>query len=186
MSRPRALLAAAVLSFAACLGRFALARPSVEVTFPRLELPSPERRNLAFFRLGPTVRVSSADYRRRHHPGYLVDGAPAPSLAEKWASAPGDPAPWAEVALREPHQVEEVAVHLAGAREAPGLSPRRFRLACFRGERTLREEEVAAAGAVIRHPFACPGADRVRLSFGARGALPDGIARVYELEVLGR
>jgi hypothetical protein len=178
----RLAVAAVGVVFLAALVRFALARPAVEVQFPRLA-QGQGRRDLAHFREGVTVRVSSADAVRRHHPGYLVDGAPAPSLLEKWVSAPGDRAPWAEVQLRETHEVEEVALQLA-AREHPAFTMRRYRIECWAGARPIAALAVERnADGNPRHPLRCPGADRVRVSFDLSGI---DVARVYELEVWGQ
>ena len=180
MKRLVALGGAALI--AAALARFALARPAIEVRFPRSAAASAERRDLANFREGPTVRVSSVLWASRHHPGYLVDGAGRPSQLEKWVSAPGDAHPFVEVQLREPHPLEELSLELAGAHEEPALTEPSYLIECFAGERPVWRLSVAGNLAPRpRHPLLCPASDRVRVTFA-----PRDLARVYELELWGR
>ncbi len=178
----RTLALASVALLGAGLARFVLARPAIEVRFARSAPVTSVRRDLASFREGAIVRASSAFWAPRHHPGYAVDGEARPAELEKWASAPGDRAPFLEVQFDGPRDVDEVALTLAGAVEGAGRNERDFRIACFAGERTLRDLTVTGnAESLVRRPLDCPGADRVRVTF-----TPRDLARVYELEVMGR
>jgi len=168
----RVAIVACALIFAGALARFALARPAIEVRFPRQYENPRERHDLARFVHGSTVRVSSAFWALRHHPGYLLSGHATPTAVEKWVSDPRDREPWAEVELREPHDVDEVAF----AFEPP--APRRVRIECFEGARRIEAVETAQARQQIR----CPGARRVRATFFTQGQL----VRLYRFEARGR
>ena len=189
-ARSRAAIAvasAAAALFLAGLVRFAAARPAIETRFPRLAPRPVERANLAHFAQGPTLRVSSAEWALRHHPGYLLDGQLRPTLVEKWVSARGDLAPWAEVAFDGPRDLDEVRLELAGAHEPGKYTMRAYRIDCFRGRALVASLPVERnAEARPRHPIACPQADRVRVTFAAEPSSPRDLARVFELEVYVR
>ena len=174
-------------ALAAGLVRFALARPAIEVRFPRTQQEPAGTHDLALFLYGPTLRVSSADFMRGHHPGYLLDGWDRPSLLEKWASDPSDRAPWAEVQLDRPREIVEVAMELAGAHESAEVPQRRYRIECWSGDRQILALPVEGnLDPRPRHAVACPASDRVRVSFALDSLPPDAVARVYELEVRGQ
>jgi hypothetical protein len=180
-------IAAVVLALALGSGlyRFVTARPAIQIRLPRLAQDPSGRANLAFFLYGPTVRVSSVD--ARYHPAYLVDGHAQPSTIEKWASAAADSSPWAEVQLSRPHEIDEVALELAGAYEAEGSTMRRYRIECFRGASLVSALPVQSNAAPRpHHPIRCPATDRVRVTFEIDAGTPRAAARVYELEIWGR
>ena len=177
----RVLLLALAAVLTAGLVKFALAKPPIEVRFPRAARESAARRNLAHFTEGPTVRASSVLWAARHHPGYLVDGWQHPVLLAKWVSAPGDAAPWAEVQFDRAREVDEVALELASAHERLPPEPR-YRIECFAGATLVASLPVEANSAARpRHALRCPATDRVRVTFA-----PADMVRLYELEAWGK
>jgi len=177
--RVRLALASSAAVLAAGLIRFALAHPTLEVRFPRAAADPPGRHDLADFRYGPVVRASSAAWAEHAHPGYVVDRVAAPSSREAWASAADDAAPWLEVELDRPRAIDEVVL----ARPVPAHP---YKLECFARATVVASTFVSDdRGARGRHPLACPGADRVRVTFAGAGPDRGGPVRVDELEVWG-
>ena len=120
----------------------------------------------------------------KEHRAYrgLVTHAFRASQLEKWVSAPGDAHPFVEVQLREPHQLDELSLELAGAHEEPALTEASYLIECFAGEQPVWRLPVAGNLAPRpRHALPCPASDRVRVTFA-----PRDLARVYELELWGR
>ena len=143
--------------------------------------------NLASFRLGPTVRVSSyyRDVYSQHHPAFALDGRAQPSLLEKWSSGVRDPRPWFEVHWQRPHTLRRIVIRHAGSVEAPALTIRRYRLRCIsqsagRVELTVRDNRAAVA----EHALPCAQATGIRIDWQPNPG--DGLVRVYEIEAWGR
>jgi hypothetical protein len=160
----------------------------VDYTLPRREHAPAGEHNLASYRYGPRVRASSyfRDSHAHHHPMWLVDEQPMPSLIAKWACSERDRRPWLSVAWREPRRLERVRIQHAGAFERPEFTARSYRLRCL-----LRDgigSELIVRGnraAFAEHRFVCDGALGVRIDFVRRGARAD-IVRVFEVEAWGR
>ena len=167
-----------------------VATPAVfEVELPRRRAQEPAgEHNLAALELGPRIRASSywADWAAQHHPAFLVDGREHPGLVEKWTSERGDQAPWVEILWREAHDLARVVIHHAGVVEDPGLTSRRYRVACLRGGEpgpavSVNGNEQPRA----THLLACPQARGVRVEFEPNED-GDRLTRVYEIEAWGR
>lgn len=160
---------------------------------PRLQdPPAAGEYNLAAARFGATVRASSffSDWSAHHHPLYVLDGRREPDALEKWASAPGDQAPWIEVHWREPRRLERLVVRHAGAVENGAATIRRYTVRCLTdavGTAAGAAAALAVDGnenAVAVHPLDCAGARGVRLELRPNSA--GDVVRVYELEAWGR
>lgn len=186
------LLAYGAVSLVA-LGRWALRRPP-PVTTPRIAsfgaLSAPRERasgadaNVGSFRSGATVRASSWDWFRRHHPLFAIDGEPHPTPIEKWASAPADRAPWLEVHLAKPARVSRVVLVLATDPTSPILSG--YVVRCLAGGRELARETVSTnRRPEVVHALHCEGADVVRVEMDLGTSAPLDAARIYEIEVWG-
>ena len=174
-----------VAFWSAGLVRFLLAgvgRDGVTIALP-VTTPHPAaEHNLASFRHGPTLRVSSYDNiaLSPHHPSFLVDERARPKSVEKWASAPGDPHPWVESTWGAPRALERVVVHHAGAYENAALTLPRYRVVCLAP--TPRHTEVSNNDAPMAiHHLPCSDARGVRLE-----AAGGGVVRLYEIEAWGR
>jgi hypothetical protein len=142
------------------------------------------RTNWAALAAGARVRANEWDYFHSHHPLFLIDGEPEPSLSEKWASLPKDPYPWLEIALDGPHDIDEVVVRHAGWRESAAYTNDRYAVRCYRGDALVAEAGVIDnQEAVARHPLECPQTDRIRLDFDCTGRVD--VARIYEVEAWG-
>lgn len=166
-----------------------LARRPVPVS-PRLDVAPPapgDRLNLALQRYGARVRASSYDPFAQHHPVFAIDGRRTGPLLEKWASAGRDRAPWLEVLLPRPARVDEVVIVHAGHVEDSAYTMARYSVRCLRsGEVAGRVDVNGNAEPIARHPLPCDRADAIRIDFavGDRSG-PRGVARIYEVEVLG-
>lgn len=168
------------------LARFLLAgvgRDGVTITLPATTPHPAGEHNLASFRHGPTLRVSSFDgiaLGGPHHPSFLVDERGKPKQVEKWASAPRDARPWVEISWGGPRALERVVVHHAGAYEAEALTLAGYRLRCLGP--SARQTQITGNDAPMAiHHLACPDAHGIRLE-----ALGDGVVRLYEIEAWGR
>jgi hypothetical protein len=168
------------------LVQFLRAPATVSVTLPRLEEPPAGEHNLAAFRFGPTVHVSSyfKDPFSPHHPAFLVDERLSPTLVEKWASAYGDAHPFAEVSWREPRTLARVVLKHAGSVEHPNYTLKRYRLVCLRDGAAVTLEVPDNREAIASHPFPCTGARGVRIEM--QPAHPGGVIRLYEIEAFGQ
>jgi hypothetical protein len=181
--------AGVALALAWCVGLvlFILAgahRP-LTVSLPSLEPHPVGEHNLVAFRYGTVLRASS--YHRtsgaQHHPAFLVDGRESPTMVEKWASDPTDPAPWVELLWSGERHVRRVRIQHAGAVEAAELTSRQYRIGCLASrppEPLLVTDNQAK---VAEHTLDCAGARGLRIDF-APGA-GDQLVRVFEVEVWG-
>lgn len=181
-----ALWTAGLVGFVRASGEF-------RARLPRLQdPPATGEYNLAAARFGATVRASSflSDWGAHHHPLYVLDGRRDPDALEKWASAPGDQAPWLEVHWREPHRLARVVVHHAGAVENKAATARGYTVSCLNDALATGHGStpgIVVGGnenAVAVHPLDCPGARGVRLQLQPNG--PGELVRVYEVEAWGR
>lgn len=192
MKRPSARLLLRLASLTLAVGwlygaiGFVRSDGDVQLSLPRQAEPPAAEHNLASYRWGPRLRASSY-YREpsaHHHPLFLVDGRRDPSHTEKWASAPGDRAPWVEIAWREPRTFSRVAVQHVGARERkPNLA--RYTLRCLSDSTpgpllAVRENRDAIAS----HALRCERARGLRIAWQLSDA--DDLARIYEIEVWGQ
>ena len=175
------------------LARFLRADGGISVTLPRQGEPPAEEHNLASWRWGPTVRVSSyhRDPFAHHHPAFLVDERLGPSPLEKWASEPRDRHPWIEITWREPHDLSRVVLRHAGEVEGDALTLERYKVTCLRdsGTGVAPAPEIAVVIndnqlRVAIHPLPCARARGVRVQVEPRAA--DTMARLYEIEAWGR
>lgn len=98
-------------------GRWALRRPGPTTT-PEITVSasSDGRLPLSHYTHGATVRASSWDAFRRHHPLFAIDGEPSPTPLERWVPAPSDRAPWLEVRLATRVHVSEVRLVFSSGR----------------------------------------------------------------------
>jgi hypothetical protein len=169
--------------FAVALAKFVAARPTVEARFPVRRPHPPGLHDLASMEYGPVVTASSCEPAGHHHPAFLVDRRPRPTLLEKWASDPADRHPWVEIRWGEPHDVAEVVV-VQGAAFENARYLTRFLLSCLGDapRSTARwVNDVTPAG---REVMPCPGATGIRLEFFLDAQ--SDIVRVYEIEAWGR
>jgi hypothetical protein len=165
----------------------------VAVTLPVQAEEPAEEHNLASWRWGPTVRVSSyhQDPFAQHHPAFLVDERVGPSLLEKWATTPEDAHPWAEILWRAPHAVTRVVLRHAGEYESDGFTMQKYTVTCLldagpgrdlaRGPQFVVNDNEAK---IAVHPLACAGARGLRLDTQPRA--PNTPVRLYEIEVWGQ
>lgn len=177
---------AALVLWGAGLLTFLRARAVVSFTLPARDQHPVERHNLALFTYGPTLSASSYDHwlDHQHHPAFAVDGFEHPSPIEKWASSPGDRAPWLEIAWERPALVDTVRLRHAGWKEAPQLTAERYSLTCIGGATDGRSFSVEHnVEPVVSHTVACDGATGLRLSIWPNG--PRKVVRLYEIEVWG-
>jgi hypothetical protein len=134
---------------------------------------------------GATIRVSSADLEREHHPLYLIDGRIGSSF-EKWSSLARDRRPWVEISWTQPRRVRKVVVHHAGVRDPAGFNTVDFDLllrtsdgwrtvAAVRGNRS----------AVSTHEVPATSCTALRLEILQKSLIRQPHARLYELEVHG-
>lgn len=170
------------------LSRFVLSTGAASMTLPRLSPPPDDEHNLAGFRLGPTVRVSS--YHRdpyvQHHPLFVVDQRVGPTLLEKWVSAAHDRQPWLEITWREPRALDRIVLRHAGEYEHASYTLDDYTLTCLR-DGPGGGPSVSIVGnhaSLAIHPLACTGARGVRLQ--ARSLAPGAVVRLFELEAWGR
>jgi hypothetical protein len=167
------------------LGRFLLADGATVITLPRRQVPPPGEHDVAAWRFGPTVRVSSYDgyALEPHHPTFLVDECRDPAVLEKWVSAPGDRQPWAEVTWREPRHVTRIVLHHAGTKEAASFTLDDYTLTCL-GSGAPPVVIADNHDAIAVHAVNCPNTYGVRLQTRPkRSPLP---VRLFELEVFGQ
>ena len=180
------------------LVRFLRAHPFATVTLPRRAPPPAAPHNLASYRYGPTVRVSSYDRNALapHHPTFLVDerSLEPPSAAqragagESWISGIDDRRPWIEITWREPHDLERVVVKDDGAAASTPdstLASRGYTASCLRevgDDGVARDGGPARARAVLSPP--CRGARGVHLE--ARAVADRLPLRIWEIEAWGR
>jgi hypothetical protein len=181
----RIALLVVAAGFLVGLFRFIRASGVPTVVLPARGPAPDEPHNLADFRQGPTVRVSSyfRDPLRQHHPLFLVDGRSAPTLLEKWVSADHDRAPWVEITWRQPRTLDRVVIRHAGEYENASLTLSRYTLTCLRADGPGPKLEVADnhAGLAL-HPLPCQDARGVRLD-----AHPGkDVVRIYEIEAWGQ
>ena len=164
---------------------FLRADGSMRQSLPRREQPPPGEHNLASYRYGPTLRASSyfRQLAAHHHPMFLVDEQRSPSLIEKWASAPYDPAPWLELEWREPRTLQRVVVSHAGVRESPLLTAPNYRLRCLSDTPSPDVDVYANTSSIATHVFVCKGARGVRLEWLVNEGEQ---ARAYEIEAWGQ
>jgi hypothetical protein len=166
---------------------FIKADGSVSWTAPVMQPPPAGEHNLAHYSFGSTIRASSyyKDVDAQHHPAFLVDGHPAPTLREKWTSAPSDRHPWIEVRWRQPRTLSYVVIKHAGWREDNQLTLRRYVLTCLhQGSQTpLRVEVRNNDRAIAQHTFFCRQARGIHVDWTPNA--PDDLARVFEVEAWG-
>jgi hypothetical protein len=166
---------------------FVSADGSLECTLPRLAAPPDDEHDLALYRWGPTLRVSSyhRDVDAHHHPAFLVDGHDRPELLEKWASAKGDRKPWVEILWREPRTLSRVVIRHAGWQEDEELTAQRYRISCLGPDKPPPPIAVQGNEQPVRtHPLTCAGARGIRIDWKLN---PDGeLVRVFEIEAWGR
>lgn len=175
-----ALIAAAVVLF---VTRHA------EVVTPAFanEAAAGELVDLASPAAGATLRVSSYDLFRSHHPLYAVDGEEHPLEVEKWATLTDDRQPFLEVHFAGPAQLERVALDLAGVREPVEYSMSDFTVTCLRdgepvGERAVHDNHEVR----VELELDCQATDTVRVDFTVFDEGPLQVVRLYELEAWGR
>jgi hypothetical protein len=175
------------------LVRYLRADGSVSVTLPRQAPPPADEHNVASWRWGPTVRVSSYhhDPFAQHHPAFLVDERVGPSTLEKWASLPEDAHPFVEIVWREPRTISRVVLRHAGEYESDAETLAAYRLTCLHdgggGRDLLRGTTLSVVGNRARvaiHPLACANARGLRLD--ATPGRPGTMVRLYEIEAWGR
>jgi hypothetical protein len=167
------------------LVRFLRADGAIVIDLPRLQPPPPGEHDLAAWRFGPTLRVSSYDggALSPHHPAFLIDERRNPALLEKWVSGPGDRQPWVEVSWREPRHVSRIVLHHAGTREDPRFTLDGYTLTCL-GSPAAPLVITGNTQAVATHALDCPGATGLRLQ--ARPQSSPTPVRLFELEVFGQ
>ncbi len=172
-----------------CVGLALFLRPRrpFAVELPaRLPHPSAPH-DVAALEYGPTIRASSyfADVFSQHHPAFVVDRRPYPTLEEKWASARGDGSPWIEIRWRGEHAIDEVRIQHAGVLEPADLSARAYRIRCLAASGST---EVAAIAGNTEpravHRVDCPRATGVRIDFTPNSA--GELTRVFEIEAWGQ
>jgi hypothetical protein len=167
---------------------FLRADGSLTWRLPRLADAPTTEHNLASFRLGPTLRVSSY-YRgvlSQHHPAFVLDGRARPSRLEKWASGLRDEKPWLEVLWHRARTLQRVVIHHAGSVEDDALTIRRYRLRCITQQSKGIELSVHDnRAAVAEHALACQGATGMRVDWQPNAG-NDGLVRIYEIEAWGR
>jgi hypothetical protein len=191
------IVTAVIIALAAAwlfgLTRFLQAAGRISITLPR-QAPSPaEEHNLASWRWGPTVQVSSyhQDPFAHHHPAFLVDERIGPSLLEKWGSDPRDPHPWAEITWRQPRTLSRIVLRHAGEYEADSETLTHYTLTCLRDSGAAgplaRDTEVRVSDNKSRiaiHPLPCKDARGVRIDVNLNA--PNTMARLYEIEAWGQ
>ncbi len=170
--------------FAAALVAFVAARPSVEARFPARRPHPPDLHDLASFEYGPVVIASSYEAAGHHHPAFLVDRRPRPTLLEKWASDPSDRRPWVEVRWGEPHDLVELVIVQGAAHESARYLTRRVLLTCLGPDGRFGTRRLDDATAVTRAALPCPGATGVRLELDLDPG--SDLVRIYEIEAWGR
>lgn len=166
---------------------FLAADGSLTWSLPARGSPPKQAHNLASYRFGPTLRASSfhRDYESHHHPAFLVDGRADPTSVEKWCSGNLDSKPWVELSWPEPRQLTKVTIWLAGSRESPVRTPRRYRLSCLSARRPAPTLAVTSNESTIAtHVFACAEARGLRVDWSLDE--PDEHACVYEIEAWGQ
>jgi hypothetical protein len=174
---------ACVALFALALVAFVAARSNVEVRFPARRPHPPGLHDLASMEYGTVVTASSCEPTGHHHPAFLVDRRPRPTLLEKWASDPADRHPWVEIRWGEPHDVTEVVV-VQGAALENARYLTRFFLRCLGDASGSTARWVNDVRPVGREVMPCPRARGIRLDF-LLDAQSD-IVRIYEIEAWGR
>jgi hypothetical protein len=156
------------------------------VTLPCLEPHPVGEHNLVAYRYGTALRTSS--YFRgagsQHHPAFLVDGRERPTVVEKWASDPTDPAPWIELGWSGDWHVQRVRIQHAGAVEATELTSRQYRIACLANRPPPPLQVTDNQAKVAEHQLDCAGARGLRVDFSPGSG--DGLVRVFEIEVWGQ
>lgn len=180
--------AVALLLFLWALAVFVRADGSIEVQLPRRAALVPAGRNLVAAELGPTVRASSylGTLYLQHHPAFVVDGMTNPTKTEKWASSPRDRSPRLELQFREPANVSRVVIQHAGTVEDARYTARNYAVRCVDAREgapvvTVRDNRMPRR----EHVLSCLSARGVRIDFDPADS-PDGIVRVYEVEVLSQ
>ncbi len=180
----RAGLAMFTGAFAAALVSFLAARPTVEARFPARRAHPRELHDLAAAEYGPRVVASSYEAAAQHHPAFLVDRRPRPTLLEKWASAPADRRPWIEIRWGEPRELEELVIVQGAAYESARYLARRILLRCLGDDGALAAQQIDDAAPITRAALPCQGATGVRLEFPLDPGLD--LLRIYEIEAWGR
>ncbi len=184
----RALIGAGLLyGVVLATGIGAVAARETTITTPRLtpDPVSPPGDDLADWRRGATVEVSSYHNMGRHHPIYLIDGLDRASTLEKWTSAPWDEAPWFEVALPAPVDLSGITIAHAGVRESAAYTMDQYAIVCLgQGSPTGRLEIKGNTQAIATHALNCPQTDAVRVTFdlGPKSS-PRDLARIYEVSL---
>jgi hypothetical protein len=181
------LLAAAAVAALWLFGltRFLLADGAIVITLPRRQAPPTGEFDVAAWRFGPTIRVSSYDGYALgpHHPAFLIDERRTPALLEKWVSGPGDRQPWVELTWREPRTLSRIVLHHAGTREDPRFTLDGYTLTCL-GSDVAPLVITGNTDAVAVHPVDCPHAHGLRLQAQPK-ASPTPV-RLFELEAFGQ
>lgn len=190
MRRRLCLLAGGLLAAAWIVGLWLFLRAGshtpATVILPARKPHPPGEHNLVQPSYGVELRASSyyRDRSSHHHPAFLVDGRPRPSLVEKWASDPTDAQPWIELLWTGERELSRVRVQHAGHVENGELTARRYTLTCLspRAPPPLLVTDNQAS--VSAHELPCSGARGLRIDFAPNR--PGELVRVFEVEVWGR
>lgn len=144
--------------------------------------------NLADMQAGGRVRVSSYDHFNSHHPLFVIDGEPAPSLLTKWATLDSDRAPWLEILLAGRADLDAVELQHAGFAEHSDYTMRDYTIWCLRdGEPVWQTEVRDNLDPMPRHEVACTDVDGVRIAFKVDA--PESaraVVRLFEVRVWGQ
>jgi len=183
------LVASALLMVAWGMGLVLFVRAgangSLVVSLPSLEPHPVGEHNLVAYRYGTVLRASSyfRGAESQHHPAFLVDGRVSPTLVEKWASDPTDPAPWIELLWAGERQVHRVHIQHAGAFEAAELTSRQYRVRCLASRPPPPLLVTNNQAKVADHAFDCASARGLHIDFSP--GTGDTMVRVFEIEVWG-
>ena len=149
--------------------------------------PDPAYRgDLADYRAGARVTVSSYHSGGRHHPIYAIDGRRRATGTEKWTSASDDRAPWLTLHLPRPTHIRAVEIAHAGIVEHAIYTIDAYDITCLSpsgaatGELAVR----GAKGRVTIHELDCPDTSELVFYFhtGPTGS-PTAVVRIYEIDV---
>jgi hypothetical protein len=191
--RQRPLLAASVgLAFLLAAAWFAglvvflRSQSRLSFTFPVLEAHPRTLHNLALYRYGTAVRVSSYDVwsDSQHHPGFLVDDLKGETIEQKWATLRNDAVPWVELRWNQPAKLERIQIRHAGANEDNRYTARKYTMTCLLANGKGSTLEVTNnERPESSHELPCEGATGVRLAFWPNAK--DDVVRVFEIQAWG-
>jgi len=181
-----ALVVLLVGVWAAGLVVFLQHKSQLSFKFPVLEAHPAMLHNLALYRYGTAVRVSSFDLwsDSQHHPGFLVDGLKNETVDQKWATLSSDPLPWVELRWNQPATLERILIRHAGANEAQAYTARDYLMTCLASNGNGAKFKVSGNELpVTSHDLKCVGAEGVRLKFWPNRK--GDVVRVFEVQAWG-